>query len=202
MTLLENETVFPKWVTGVSHSFDICCEELREPGIYCIQYDISLDNEIRKMINGLFTCSFGSFVHYMGKELFDPQHIGIIKKKMSQIAIFEGELHPKIEKYIKENYIPFGSSKLKIEIQKISESISQLILNDDGKYPSLENPSFRALLYSVIAANKALQQRDVICFMVDIGRLDTEFIKFITRMFQSIYGEYYQKKEIRCNLLF
>lgn len=188
-TISHTSSVFPTWTNGVLKALNYCRRYINKPGIYCIEYPKLRDDDIRKIINGFTNC-FGTFVHYKGWEFIDPEKPKA-SESLSRYAkkgqpTIEGKMNPNIEDFIKKNSIPYGRSQLKVVVNGKNE----ILLQKDGKTQPLENDSYKILVYSIVAAHTLTQDGDdLICFMIDIGRLDRNNINFICGLFKSIHEE-------------
>jgi hypothetical protein len=178
---------------GIAKTIEMSCDYLEKPGIYCIEYEHTFDEEIRPIFNGVFSHSKALFVHYLGYEFIDPHKMesNIIKKKLSKnpTPIIDGELDTRIEEILKNNPIKQGGKELKIITKDMGNMKNELQITIDGEPQPLENESYQAILNTVMVANSSLQSRRVICFMIDISRLDTNLIELIYKIFKSIHDE-------------
>jgi hypothetical protein len=191
---INSRGIFPQWMIGVSDTIDFCCTRLDKPGIYCIEYPSTLDEEMREIVCGIFSSTRGSFFHYTGYENFDMSKLDEIKKdkirrrlKGFNAPILYGEFNQQIRDFIDSNIIKRESDKeLKIIIKNIDGKMNELEIVIDGVVQSVVNESYRTLIYAIIATNTILQTDRPICYMLDISRLDNEFIDFIINLFKYI----------------
>ena len=143
-----------------------------------------MDEEIRPIINGIYSCSSATFVHYRGYEYLDPRKIDIclLKKTIIDppIPIIEGELNSKILDFLNKNPIKRGKEELQIKMEDIGNNKNSLQIQIGKRVQPLENDSFLALLNSIRAAN---------------NRLDSDYIGHICNIFKSIYDEIIESKK-------
>lgn len=208
MDIRNDGKVFPPWMNGITQAIDYCCQNVEDAGVYCIEYPKTLDEEIRPLLNGVFNCSFGSFVHYTGYELIDASDIGELEKERisrqlkdpNSAPTISGDVSPLIVNYLKTNKIVRGKTEdgtekiMRVTITEKAEGERELGVMIDEKPQSLVNESYRALLYSVIAANEALCGRKVLGFMIDVSRLDKNSTDFVCNLFSHIHQEIVDKE--------